>query len=185
MVRRSATFRTPRPGSYAMLSIVTKTIHRVTWIAEMLAEIGLVGLFLLVLHEVIVRYVFDAPTLFSVELSEYLLILVAFMSIGWVLKEDRHVAVSFVVDRLPEKVRLVMKLPTSVLTMAFLAIIVWQGSRTVLTAYRGDYHSSSLLEFPMWIPYLLIPLGALVMSLQYIVTIIKLIQSFRGQEPAR
>jgi len=168
-----------------MLSIITKAIHRVTWMAEILAEIGLVGLFLLVLHEVIVRYVFDAPTLFSVELSEYLLILVAFMSIGWVLKEDRHVAVSFVMDRMPEKVRLGMKLLTSVLTMAFLAIIVWQGSRTVLTAFRGNYHSSSLLEFPMWIPYLLIPLGALVMSLQYIVTIINLIQSFRGQTPAR
>ena len=179
----SATGRTTRIRSQRMHSILSKAINRLTWMAEVLAEIGLVGLFLIVFHEVIVRYVFDAPTLFSVELSEYLLILVAFMSIGWVLKEDRHVAVTFVINPLPEKLRLGLKVLTSVLTMGFLAILVWQGGRTVLTAYRGDYHSSSLLEFPMWIPYLLIPLGALVMSLQYIVTIIELVKSFRANKP--
>jgi TRAP-type C4-dicarboxylate transport system permease small subunit len=135
------------------------------------------GLLLIVIHEVIVRYVFDSPTLYSVELSEYLLILVVFMSIGWVLKEDRHVAVTFVVDLLPIKMRLGLKLLTSLLTMAFLGILVWKGGRTTLTAFTGKYHSSSLLDFPMWIPYALIPLGALVLSLQYMVKIGELIRS--------
>jgi TRAP-type C4-dicarboxylate transport system permease small subunit len=160
-----------------MLSIISKGINRLTWLAELLAEIGLIGLLLIVIHEVIVRYVFDSPTLYSVELSEYLLVLVVFMSIGWVLKEDRHVAVTFVVDRLPERMRLGLKLLTSLLTMAFLGIIVWKGGKTTLTAYTGNYHSSSLLDFPMWIPYALIPLGALVLSLQYIVKIGELIRS--------
>jgi TRAP-type C4-dicarboxylate transport system permease small subunit len=160
-----------------MLSIISKGINRLTWLAELLAEIGLIGLLLIVIHEVIVRYVFDSPTLYSVELSEYLLILVVFMSIGWVLKEDRHVAVTFVVDLLPIKMRLGLKLLTSLLTMAFLGILVWKGGRTTLTAFTGKYHSSSLLDFPMWIPYALIPLGALVLSLQYMVKIGELIRS--------
>ena len=173
-----------------MLALISKAINRLTWLAELLAEIGLVGLLLIVIHEVIVRYVFDSPTLFSVELSEYLLVLVVFMSIGWVLKEDRHVAVSFVVDLLPRKVRLGMNVLTSVLTMAFLGILVWKGGRTAVTAYTGDYHSSSLLNFPMWIPYVLIPLGALVLSLQYLVKIGELIRSIGSeqsgpQKPAR
>jgi len=160
-----------------MLSIISKGIHRLTWLAELVAEIGLIGLLLIVIHEVIVRYVFDSPTLYSVELSEYLLILVVFMSIGWVLKADRHVAVTFVVDLLPEKLRLGLKLVTSLLTVAFLSILVWKGGKVTLTAYTGNYHSSSLLEFPMWIPYGLIPLGALVLCLQYIVKIGEVIRS--------
>ncbi len=164
-----------------MFPLISKTINRLTWLAEVLAEIGLAGLLLIVFHEVIVRYVFDSPTLHSVELSEYLLILVAFMAIGWVLKEDRHVAVTFVIDLLPKKMRLGLNVLTSLLTMAFLGILVWKGGKTALTAYSGDYHSSSLLNFPMWIPYALIPLGALIMSLQYIVKIGELIQSFGGK----
>ena len=165
-----------------MLALISKAINRLTWLAELLAEIGLVGLLLIVIHEVIVRYVFDSPTLFSVELSEYLLVLVVFMSIGWVLKEDRHVAVSFVVDMLPKKVRLVLNVLTSLLTMAFLGILVWKGGKTAVTAYTGDYHSSSLLNFPMWIPYVLIPLGALVLSLQYLIKIGELIRSIGSQQ---
>ena len=165
-----------------MLALISKAINRLTWLSELIAEIGLVGLLLIVIHEVIVRYVFDSPTLFSVELSEYLLVLVVFMSIGWVLKEDRHVAVSFVVDLLPRKVRLGMNVLTSVLTMAFLGILVWKGGKTAVTAYTGDYHSSSLLNFPMWIPYVLIPLGALVLSLQYLIKIGELIRSIGSQQ---
>lgn len=173
-----------------MLSLISKTINRLTWLAELLAEIGLVGLLLIVIHEVIVRYVFDSPTLYSVELSEYLLVLVVFMSLGWVLKEDRHVAVGFVVNLLPKTARLGLKLLTSLLTMAFLGILVWKGGKTAVTAFTGDYHSSSLLNFPMWIPYALIPLGALVLSLQYIVKICELIRSVGRlqsgpQKPAR
>ena len=166
-----------------MLATLSKAIRRLTWLTEVLAEIGLVGLMLLVLHEVIVRYVFNSPTLYSVELSEYLLVLVVFMSIGWVLKEDRHVAVTFAVDLLPEKLRLVMSGLTSLVTLAFLGILVWKGGKTTLTAYTGDYHSSSLLDFPMWIPYALIPLGALVMSLQYLVKIGELIRSLTDGNP--
>jgi TRAP-type C4-dicarboxylate transport system permease small subunit len=112
------------------------------------------------------------------------------MSLGWVLKEDRHVAVGFVVKLLPKKARLGLKLLTSLLTMAFLGVLVWKGGKTAFTAFTGDYHSSSLLNFPMWIPYALIPLGALVLSLQYIVKICDLIRSVGRlqsgpQKPAR
>ena len=160
-----------------MASIIAKGIDRVTWLAELLAKIGLVGLLLIVIHEVVVRYVFDSPTLHSVELSEYLLVFVVFMSIGWVLKENRHVAVTFAVNLLPEKVRLVLNTLTSLLTLAFLGILVWKGGKTAMTAYTGNYHSSSLLNFPMWVPYALIPLGALVLSLQYLVKIGELIRT--------
>ena len=166
-----------------MRAMLSKAINGLTWLSEVLAEIGLAGLMLIVLHEVIVRYVFNSPTLYSVELSEYLLVLVVFMSLGWVLKEDRHVAVTFAVDLLPEKIRTGLSILTSLLTMAFLGILVWKGSKTAITAYNGDYHSSSLLNFPMWIPYALIPLGALVLSLQYIVKIVEMLRSLAGREP--
>ena len=66
-------------------------INRITWFLEILSEFALLGLLLLVFHEVVVRYVFESPTIFSVEISEYLLVFISFASAAWVLKEDRHV----------------------------------------------------------------------------------------------
>ncbi len=88
-----------------LFRLLSQIITRISLVAEVAAELALAGLLLLVFHEVIVRYVFNSPTLYSVELSEYLLIFVAFMSIGWALKGDHHVQVRFVVDLFPDKVR--------------------------------------------------------------------------------
>ena len=163
---------------------IARSITRLSWLAEVLSEIALAGLLLLVFHEVIVRYVFNSPTLYSVELSEYLLVFVAFMSVGWVLKEDRHVQVTFLVDLFPPKIKLILDIVTSILIMGFCGIMVWKGGRSAITAYTGDYHSSSLLNFPLWIPYGIIPLGALVLGLQYIVRIGERLQELCGDLPA-
>jgi TRAP-type C4-dicarboxylate transport system permease small subunit len=60
---------------------------------------------------------------------------------------------------------------TSILVTTFCVILTWKGGQTVIMAYVGDYHSSSLLDVPLWIPYSFIPLGALVLGLQSIVRI--------------
>ncbi|MBI9083469.1 MAG: TRAP transporter small permease [Desulfobacterales bacterium] len=168
-----------------MFQLLSRGINGLTWLAEVLAEIALAGLMLLVFHEVIVRYLFNSPTVYSVELSEYLLVVVAFMSMGWVLKEDRHVRATFVVNALPEKIRLGVDIVTSLLTMIFGGILVWKGTETAITAFTGDYHSSSLLDFPLWIPYAIIPLGALILNLQYIVRIGDRFSALTGKPSGR
>ena len=141
-----------------------------------LAEICLFLLLMLVFHEVIARYVLNKPTLYSVEISEYLLIFVAFMAAGWVLQEDKHVRMPTVVNLMPPKMRYVAELITSVIVILFCSILVWQGAKASLMAFKGDYHSSSLLEVPLWMPYAIIPIGSLMLGLQMVVKIGKMIE---------
>jgi len=141
-----------------------------------MAEICLVVLLVLVFHEVIARYVLNKPTLYSVELSEYLLIFLAFMAAGWVLQEEKHVRMQSVVNLLPANVRYGLGLFTSAIVLCFCAILVWQGTKASMMAFKGDYHSSSLLNVPLWIPYAIIPAGSLILGLQMIVRIGKMIK---------
>lgn len=141
-----------------------------------LAEICLVLLLVLVFHEVIARYVLNKPTLYSVEISEYLLIFLAFMAAGWVLQEDKHVRMESVINLLPARVRYGFGLFTSTIVLCFCAILVWQGAKASLMALKGGYHSSSLLNVPLWIPYAIIPLGSLILGLQMIVRIGRMIE---------
>jgi len=154
-----------------ILKAVGSGIKHLTWFSEILAEMGLMGLLLLVFHEVVVRYIFNRPTLFSVEISEYLLVFVAFLSAGWVLREDRHVRMLALITVLPEKTRLFLDIVTSMLVIIFCVVLTWKGGKTVIMAYSGDYHSSSLLNFPLWIAYSFIPFGALVLGAQSLVRI--------------
>ena len=145
--------------------------------SEILAEIALVILLLLVFHEVVVRYVMNSPTIYTVELSEYLIVFISFMCAGWILKQDGHVTVSFVVSNFPHRVQQYLKLLTSIVTMFFCYIITWYGGKMTLIAFNGNYCSSSLLEFPLWILYSFIPLGAFILMLQYLVKIVEIYHS--------
>lgn len=154
-----------------ILRAIASGIERLSWFSEILAEIALAGLLLLVSHEVFVRYVLDRPTIFSVEISEYLLVFISVMSAGWVLREDRHVRMLALVHVLPKKVQLLLDIITSILAIIFCGVLTWKGGQTAIMAYVGDYHSSSLVNFPLWIAYSFIPFGALVLGLQFIVRI--------------
>jgi len=150
---------------------IASGIEWLSWFSEILAEIALVVLMLLVFHEVVVRYILDRPTIFSVEISEYLLVFLTFMSVGWVLREDRHVRMMALVTILPEKAQIILDVAVSVLAIGFCAVLTWKGAQTAIMAYVGDYHSSSLVNFPLWISYSFIPFGALILGLQFLVRI--------------
>ena len=144
-------------------------IEQLNRLGSLVSQCCLVLLLVLVFHEVIARYLFNSPTLYSVELSEYLLILLAFIAAGWVMQEDRHVRMHSFVHLLPERMQHFLACLTSGIVFLFCGVLIWYGFKAAYIAWRGEYHSSSLLNMPMWIPYLIIPLGSLLLALQVIV----------------
>jgi len=152
-------------------NILFNIITSISKAGELATEIGLIVLALMIFREVIARYIFRSPSVYSVEISEYIMIFVAFLSAGWVLHEDRHVNMTVFTDRLPRKIQLYLEIITSLITMAYCSIIVWKSIATVLMAYNGNYHSASAVNFPLWISYTFIPIGISILFLQYIVKI--------------
>ena len=146
-----------------------RLIEQLNRLGSLISQCCLVLLLVLVFHEVVARYLFNSPTLYSVELSEYLLIMLAFIAAGWVMQEDRHVRMQSFVHLLPERVRHLIACLTSFIVLLFCSVLVWYGFKAAYIAWHGQYHSSSLLNMPMWIPYLVIPLGSLLLALQVIV----------------
>ncbi|HHD64144.1 MAG TPA: TRAP transporter small permease [Desulfobulbaceae bacterium] len=146
-------------------------VEKLSRFGAILGECVLILLLLLVFHEVVVRYIFNKPTLYSVEISEYLLIFLAFIAAGSVLQEDKHVRMQSFTNLMPKRMQRVLACIISSIVLMFCSILVWQGIKSALMAYRGGYHSSSLLNTPMWLPYLIIPVGSLILALQLIVQI--------------
>lgn len=151
----------------AAQSFVNK-VSRISRFAEVLSEISLVLLMLMVFKEVVSRYIFDDPSVYSVEISEYILIFMTFMSAAWILRQDRHVNMPIIADMLPERGAIILDIITSLLTMVVCFIVVKAGIHNTLIAYRGDYRSASLLNFPLWFSYSIICLGFVLLFLQYI-----------------
>lgn len=146
-------------------------INRLSWLGEILAEIGACALAVVVIWGVVLTYVFTSSDTFSVEMSEYLLVFICFASIPYILREGRHVRVDAFVQLLSPKSRPKVELVASILAMGFCALVVWKAAGVTLLNYQRGFRSASLVSLPLWIPYLIITLGFLLLTLQYIVTI--------------
>lgn len=150
---------------------LVRGINKLSWVGEILAEIGACVLAVVVIWGVVLTYAFKSSDTFSVEMSEYLLVFICFASIPYILREGRHVRVDALVEVLSPKSRSRVELVSSILALGFCALVVWKAAGVTLLNYERGFRSASLVSLPLWIPYLIITLGFLILTLQYIVQI--------------
>lgn len=158
-------------GTERLMNGLLRGINKLSWLGETLAEIGTCVLAVVVIWGVVLTYVFKSSDIFSVEMSEYLLVFICFVSIPYILREGRHVRVDALVQLLSPKSRWRVELIASILAMGFCVLVVWKAAGVTLLNYQRGFRSASLVSLPLWIPYLIITLGFLILTLQYIVVI--------------
>lgn len=122
--------------------------------------------------DVIGRYIFNNPILGTVEIFEILLPAIALLGLGFTQGLKAHVRMEFLVSYLSTRVQDILSLFTTVCMLFFSVLIVWYG--TVLgISYREMGSRIATVGVPLYIPQMLVPLGALMLCL---VLIIQLLQ---------
>ena len=121
-----------------------------------------------VLYEVFMRYLFNSPTRWVIEFSEYMLLYMALLAGAWVLRGEGHVKVEMLVDALPRKVQARLHVVTSwvgaLVCAAFFwysASLVWENIQTGEVLFRA-------VHVPKWAILVSIPIGLLLLTVQFI-----------------
>jgi TRAP-type C4-dicarboxylate transport system permease small subunit len=124
----------------------------------------------LVLIQVVFRYVLDLPLFWTEESARYCLVWASLLGAGVALKRGEHIAVTYIVEHLPAGFhRPVLVFSRSGIGV-ILAVILWGGIRLMFVTH---FQLSPALRIPMSIPYLAVPVGASIM-------LIHLLASFFG-----
>jgi len=90
-----------------------------------------------------------------------------------------------VAEAMPARLRAAAELLAMLLLLVYCAILLWYGGSMSWTALASGDRSSSLVGFPLWIPYAFIPLGALALALQCLVRAADAWQQLRTGVPAQ
>lgn len=112
--------------------------------------------------QVFLRYVLRTSIPFSEELARYLMIWVVFLAAGLALKEDAHINIRVLVDRLRGRTRLWLNLVAQILLLAFLVLLMIE-TIAVLPYQRAQIILSMGISI-FWF-YLAIPVGCSIMIL--------------------
>jgi TRAP-type C4-dicarboxylate transport system permease small subunit len=134
-----------------------------------LGQLVLVFMVATICYDVIMRYVFVAPTYWSLEVNTFLIVFLALIPAAEALRSDAHLKITFFVDRMPERIRQAIQAVTCLLGAGFCAIMAWKGGYMAADAYFYGERMSTPLGTPMVIPYLFIPAGFALLGLQFLV----------------
>lgn len=129
-----------------------------TVIQEYLVMTCVVLMSLLVIAQVIFRYVFNDPLDWSEELARFTFIYLAFIGIGAAYGRRRHMFIDAVLIELPPRLRRIVEVSVACLATAFLVAVIGITIHTILDLYRMEVNTPAL-ELPMAYIYVVIPLG--------------------------
>jgi hypothetical protein len=91
-----------------------------------------------------------------------------FLSLAYALREQAHVKVDFITNYLSGPTLILLEIFTSLLAVFFCLIMGWEGLKMATVALRNWEVSPSLLRTPVFIPQLFIPIGSLLLTLEFI-----------------
>ncbi|MEJ5377296.1 MAG: TRAP transporter small permease [bacterium] len=123
----------------------------------------------IVLLQIIFRFLIHVPFPWSEELARYLMIWMGMLGAFVALREGRHIGVSLFVDRLPPAWAARVMLLVQVATIVFLGIVAKQGFSLAL------FNASQLspaMQIPMIFPYMAVPVGASLMILELVASVL-------------
>ncbi len=130
-----------------MTNVYQKTVERLVKVMYHIAGAAIIGMMAITCGDVALRY-FRMPIPGTYELVSFLGAIAISFAIAHTSVEKGHVAVSFVVGKLPEKVKAGIRVVTGFFGLALFAAISWQSC-----LYAHELWASGELSPTMKIPF--------------------------------
>lgn len=137
----------------------------------------------ILLFEVVMRYVFNRPTIWASELSGLLYGSYFLLGGAYAARWDAHIIIDFVYQRFSRRTKAIVDLITWTYFYLFCGVLLYKGAGYAWAATIHLERSNSPWEPYTWPVTLFIPLGALLMLLQGLTkTFQDFIMAFTGNE---
>jgi TRAP-type C4-dicarboxylate transport system permease small subunit len=133
------------------------------WAAMVLLVVCGAVMSIIVMLQIIFRFVIFIPLPWSEELARYLMIWTGMVGSFVALREGRHIGVTMVVDRLPPRAATGVSIFVQATTILFLVILAQQG---LALTFVNLSQLSPAMRIPMFYPYLAVPVGAALMIVE-------------------
>lgn len=121
------------------------------------------------------RYFFGLPTTWQTEFVIYALIATTLIGSPYVLLHRGHVNMDIVVLYAGPRLRYCLAVLAGAISLVFCGVLFVYGVLFWHEAWAGDWHSDTVTRTPLWIPYLALPLGMGLLTLQLVADLLCLL----------
>ena len=129
----------------------------------------LLAVMLVIFCDVIARYFFNAPLIWTYELvGMYLMPALFYFAISDTLAEDHHIAVDLLARWLPVPLRRLVEAVSGALMATIFIWLVWLFGQSSIANYRSGAVVMGAREWPTWIPELIVVIGSTAIAVRLV-----------------
>lgn len=150
------------------LSAFYQILQKVNTFCAFVAGMVLLFITLSIFVDVALRYFFTRPSIWVTEMSTYLFLYLIFLGTAYALQQGTHIRVTFLLDLLNPRVKRVVSFLTSLFSMVFIAVLLWQGFVMTRDAYKGNWTSPTMLNAPYVYIHAAIVIGSFLLLLSFL-----------------
>ncbi|MDA0685081.1 MAG: TRAP transporter small permease [Bacteroidetes bacterium] len=122
---------------------------------------------LLLFVNVLMRYIFLAPISWAEEVTLYLCVWLVFVGGSVAVREKGHIAIDLLPHILSPQGRVLLARLVALLCLVFLLVFCWYSLQHVVRV-KSIGQVTPIMQAPMWLTYLAMPVGSLLMALRVV-----------------
>ena len=145
-------------------AILDRTIDSLAVFSRVLVVL----IMLVVCTDVFLRYFFNSPMFWVLESTQFALVFITFLGATWVLKNDGHVRMDIVINRLSQRTQDRINIVTSILCAIICLVVTWYGVKVWWDYLQIDYLYPGSLKIPAYLLEVVIPIGGFLLFIQFL-----------------
>jgi C4-dicarboxylate transporter DctQ subunit len=135
-----------------------KRINQISEIFGVVAVVVLVCMMMLTVCDVCLRYFFNRPIMASMEITEYMMVIVGFLGLAWCALKGMHIKVQLIVGRFSEKAQAIVDTINHVIILGLCVLIASQSLTEGFVAKEMGI-ASEITDTPHYPFYFIIVFG--------------------------
>ncbi|MGG0716249.1 TRAP transporter small permease [Robertmurraya massiliosenegalensis] len=161
------------------MAYIIKFIDFINTIVKVTVSAMLAIMSVLIVLQVIFRYILESSLPWSEEISRYLMVYIVFFGAALSLRYRQMIAIEFIGERLPKGIRKYLNIFVLVICIVFFSVLFKVGLDITQQVHMQLAASTRI---PMSIPYAAIPIGALLLLFNSVGVILEEMQGKKDGE---
>jgi TRAP-type C4-dicarboxylate transport system permease small subunit len=124
---------------------------------DAVAVVVFLAMFGAICVQVLLRYVFNAPLVWSDEFAQYCFVWIAFIGVVRAARHRTHIGITALIERLPAGVARLLRLVWQLAAIGFAGLLLWYGYAIIVQNLTVTMTSMPL---PYWPVYAIVPVAA-------------------------
>ena len=143
-----------------------------------LASALFIAIGFIISYEVIMRYLFNSPTIWVNEVSRFLQIWATYLALTYSFHKQDFIRITVVYDRLNETGKKILDFISFIFIIIFSCFVVYYGWLIAYDSLKVGRTSSTILDVPSFLTELAIPLCFAFLVIRVILEAIRYIRNF-------